>query len=192
MSAADREKWNSRYADADFAPSEPSAVLVGLADWLPTTGRALDVAGGAGRNAIWLARRGLEVMVADISSVGLAVARHRAAAAGVRIETREVDLEQRPLQMGQFDFILSHCYLCRELFVRLADWLAEDGVLVVIQPTKKNLERHAKPPEAFLFEEGELRELAAGLQIVHYEEGWSADDRHDAVLVAKKRPASVV
>jgi hypothetical protein len=70
--------------------------------------------------------------------------------------------------------------------------LTDDGRLVVVQPTKKNLERYSKPPLAFLLEEGELRTLASGMEIVHYEEGWSADDRHDAVLVAKKRAASVV
>jgi hypothetical protein len=48
MSKADREKWDAKYAGGDAAPSEPSEVLVGLAEHLPKKGRALDVAGGVG------------------------------------------------------------------------------------------------------------------------------------------------
>jgi protein-L-isoaspartate O-methyltransferase len=192
MSVTDREKWNSKYSGAETAPSKPSAVLVALSPYLPTRGHALDIAGGAGRNAIWLARRGLDVTIADISSVGLALARERAAAANVKIQTTELDLEQQPLPPGPYDLVLSNCYLCRHLFPHFSNDLTDDGRLVVIQPTKRNLEKNEKPPFDYLLEEGELRKLAAGLEIVHYEEGWSADDRHDAVLVAKKRAASVV
>jgi SAM-dependent methyltransferase len=159
---------------------------------LPAGGRALDIAGGAGRNAIWLARQGFDVTIADVSSVGLALARERAAAANVKIQTLEIDVEQQPLPAGPFDLVLSHCYLCRHLFPQFPRLLSDDGRLVVIQPTQRNLERNEKPPAAFLFEEGELQKLAAGVEIVQYEEGWSADDRYDAVLVAKKRAASVV
>jgi tellurite methyltransferase len=192
MSVADREKWDAKYAGPELAPAKPSVVLVQLAKFLPARGRALDIAGGAGRNAIWLAARGLDVKLADISSVGLALARERAAAAGVQIETVEMDLEKQSPPAGPFDVVLSNCYLCRDLFPSFPKLLTDDGRLIVIQPTKRNLERHEKPPAAFLFEEGELRSLAAGLEILHYEEDWSADDRHDAVLVAKKRAASVV
>jgi len=192
MSAADREKWNAKYAGPEAAPAKPSAVLMQLAEYLPISGRALDIAGGAGRNAIWLARRGLKVTLADISSVGLALARARAVAAHVEIETVELDLERQSLPTGPFELVLTNCYLCRHLFPSFPTLLADDGRLVVVQPTKKNLERHEKPPADYLFEEGELRKLAAGLEIVHYVERWSADERHDAVLVAKKRATSVV
>jgi len=192
MSAADRQKWDTKYAGPEAAPAKPSAVLIQLDEYVPSSGRALDIAGGAGRNAIWLAGRGLDVTLADISSVGLALAQVRAAAANVEIETVELDMEQQPLPEGPFALVLSNCYLCRHLFPSFPQLLAEEGRLIVIQPTKKNLERNEKPPADYLFEEGEMRKLAEGLEILHYEEGWSADDRHDAVLVAKKRAASVV
>jgi tellurite methyltransferase len=190
MSAADRQKWNAKYADGHFAPQQPSAVLVGLGHLLPPSGSALDVAGGGGRHAIWLAQRGFDVTLADISSAGLATARQRAAAAGVSINTVEVDLEQKTLPAGPFDLIASVCYLCRSLFPQLKQSLAAGGTLIVIQPTTKNLERNDKPPAPYLFGEGELRTLASGLDIVHYAENWSADNRHDAVLVARKQVSS--
>jgi len=187
MPAADRQKWNAKYAAADSAPREPSAVLLSLDAYLPTHGRALDIAGGAGRNAIWLAKRGLDVTIADVSPVGLALARQRAAAEQVSIETIETDLEHSPLPRGPFELILSICYLWRPLFAQFPASLAPGRILAVIQPTIKNLERNEKPPAAFLLQAGELRTLADGLQIIHYSEDWSADGRHDAVLVAQKR-----
>ena len=192
MSDFDRDKWNAKYSDMSFAPTEPSTVLTGLVEYLPSRGRALDIAGGAGRNAIWLAQRGLNTTLADISVVGLKLARERAAATGVKIETLEIDLEQQPLPEGPFDLITSVCYLGRGLFPQFPRLLVEQGILIAIQPTRKNLERHEKPPFDFLYEEGELRSLVTGLEILHYGESWSADDRHDAVLVARKPALPVV
>jgi len=186
MPEYDRDKWNAKYADADFAPREPSAVLVGLDRLLPRRGRALDVAGGGGRHGIWLARRGLDVTVADISAIGLAQVRERAAAAGVTVDTLETDLQDAPFPPGPWDLIVSVCYLWRPIFAAYPAALAPSGVLVVIQPTKKNLERHDKPPFDFLLDEGELPRLVPGLEVLHYEEGWLTDDQHDAVLVARR------
>ena len=185
MSDFDRQKWNAKYADASFAPREPSAGLVALDRFLPRRGRALEVAGGAGRHSIWLARRGLDVTIADISTVGLAQARQRAAEAGVTLRTLETDLQESPFPPSPWDLIVSVCFLWRPIYAAYPAALAPGGVLVVIQPTKKNLERHDKPPADFLLEEGELPRLVQGLEIVHYEEGWLADERHDAVLVAR-------
>ena len=186
MPTADREKWDAKYGAAEPASYKPSAVLVGLSSYLPAHGRALDVAGGAGRNAIWLAQCGLAVTIADVSPVGLALARQRATDLGVAVETLNIDLEQDRLEGGSFKLIVSVCYLWRPLFAEYPRLLNAGGTLVVVQPTLKNLERNDKPPAAYLLNEGELPRLVSGLEIVHYEEGWLADGRHDAVFVARK------
>jgi SAM-dependent methyltransferase len=190
MSDFDRQKWNAKYTAGLAAEREPAKVLVGLEPYLPRQGRALEIAGGAARNGIWLARRGLNVTVADISAVGLAVARERAAEAGVTLATLETDLQDEPLPAGPWDLILSVCYLWRSLFAQYPSALAPGGLLVVIQPTKRNLQRHDKPPAEFLLDDGELPRLVSGLEIVHYEEGWLADGRHDAVIVAGRNVAT--
>lgn len=190
MSDQDRKKWNERYADADRAASEPSALLTALAELLPTSGRALDIAGGAGRHAIWLARRGLDVTLVDISREGLALAEQRSRQAGVSVETRCLDLEEEPLPEGPWDLIISFHFLLRPLFAQLPERLAPGGLLVVVQPTKRNLERHDRPPARFLLEEGELRQLAGPLEIVRCAEGWLAEGRHDALLVARRPPGA--
>lgn len=185
MSDFDREKWNAKY-QAEEAPREPSHGLVALDRYLPRTGKALDIACGAARHGIWLAQRGLDVTVADISAVALQLAQQRAAERGVTITPLEIDLEQEPFPAGPWDLIVSVCYLQRSIHALYPAALAPGGTLVVIQPTKRNLERHAKPPADFLLDEGELRRLVGGLEVVHFQEGWSADDRHDAVIVARR------
>src|SRR3954471_13581901 len=116
MAEADRARWDARYRGRDDRGSSPHPFIVGLDALIPRRGRALDIAGGAGRNALWLARRGLDVTIADISPVGLALARLRAAEQSLNLHVLEIDLEQQPLEAEQFDLILSVCYLWRPLF----------------------------------------------------------------------------
>ncbi len=186
MPLFDQQKWDAKYAVAAEAPREPSAVLRSLEELLPRSGRAIDVAGGAGRNAIWLAQRGLDVTIADVSPQGLALAHKRALEVVASVSPLCTDLEDAPFPAGPWDLILCVCYLWRPLFSAYPRVLSPGGLLVVIQPTTKNLERHPKPPAGFLLCDGELPGLVSGLEIVHYQEGWQADGRHDAVVVARK------
>jgi SAM-dependent methyltransferase len=80
----DAEAWDARYAAADLVWSaEPNRfVATELADLPP--GRALDLAAGEGRNAIWLARRGWTVTAADFSQVALDKGRRLAGDTEVR------------------------------------------------------------------------------------------------------------
>jgi SAM-dependent methyltransferase len=77
----DAAAWDERYAGADLVWSaEPNAVVAEVAGGLPP-GRALDVAAGEGRNAIWLARRGWRVLATDFSPVAVRRMRELARAA---------------------------------------------------------------------------------------------------------------
>ena len=156
-----------------------------LAAWLPPRGRALDLAGGAGRHAIWLAQHGLDVTLADVSSVAIELAHERAAHAGVSLSSVVVDLETEPFPAGPWDVILSFHFLWRPLCAEFPRVLAPGGVLILVQPTHSNLLRHAKPPAAFLLADGELPGLVQDLKVERYEEGWLAEGRHEAVLVAR-------
>ena len=185
MSAEDRQRWDDRYQHTEDAPTEPSLLLTQLDDMLPRQGTALDLAGGAGRHAIWLAQRGLDVTLADISPVGLDLARRRGKEAGVEVKTECIDFEHEPIPRGPWDLIVSFFFLQRSLFTEFSQALRPGGLLVFVQPTRSNLERHSRPPERFLLDDGELPRLLDGLEVIHYEEGWLAEERHDAFLVAR-------
>ena len=184
MADGDRERWDARWRAAT-GRAEPSPFLVALDAMLPRAGAALDVAGGAGRNGVWLARRGLDVVCADVSPVGLVVARERAAAAGVALRTMAVDLETEPLPPGPFELIVVIDFLHRPLLTAVPDALAAGGLFVMAQPTRTNLTRNAHPSARFLLDDGELPRLVVGLEVVRYDEGWFGD-RHEARLVARK------
>lgn len=186
MSDDDRTKWNARYRASAAAPTAPAGLLISVAELLPTRGRALDVAGGSGRNSLWLAARGLDVTLLDISAVALEQARERATAAGLRLNAIEVDLDQAPLPDGPWDTIVCFHFLWRPLFSQAPAVLAPGGWLIVAHPTRRNLERNASPSAQWLLEEGELVTLASDLEVVRYDEDWQPSGRHEARLVARR------
>jgi SAM-dependent methyltransferase len=158
---------------------------VASAELLPDAGRALDVAGGTGRNAIWLAQRGWDVTIADISDVALAFAVERAESQDVLVGTSLTDLGTDPLPEGPWDLVLLFHYLDRDLLTCVTEALRPGGVLIGALATVTNLERNDRPPLPYLLEDGELPGLMGDLDLVRYEEGWQ-DDRHDARFVARK------
>ena len=190
MSAEDRLKWDSKHTARGFFPPLPSKLLTAHQAFLPQSpagGKALDVAGGSGRHALWLAERGFAATLVDVSEAGLQIARDEAAARRLDVTTLCADLETDPFPPGPWQVILCFHYLHRPLFAEFAAQLAADGVIMIVQPTIRNLERHSRPSRSFLLEEGELPQLAAknGLHPVVHEEGWSSEGRHEALLIAR-------
>lgn len=195
MADEDRERWDRKYRQPGAAKTEPSAALVELSRWMPEGGRALDVAGGTGGNAVWLARRGLEVTIVDASPVGLGLAEEHARRSGVAVAIVRADLEVDPLPPGPWALVLCCFYLQRELVPRMAEGLEPGGRLVWIHPTVTNLERHASPGPRFLLEPGEAVALteAAGLRVCWAEEAWVGTGeraRFLARVVAVREPAA--
>ena len=181
-----QERWNERYRTQGPNAREPSAFLTSLEERLPTPGRALDVAGGSGRHALWLAARGWDVTLVDLAEEGLALAAAAAEEAGLPLRILQRDVEKDGLPAGRFDLIVCTHYLHRPLFAAWADSLVPGGLLIFEQPTRTNLERHARPSARFCLEDGELPGLLHGLNVLAYEEGWTEAGRHEARLLAQR------
>ena len=173
-----RSHWDQRHRDAEnMAPS--TFVTVELAPLLPEPGRAIDVAGGRGRHAVWLADRGWDSTLVDFSPVALEQVPDG-------IATVRADLETDLFPEGPWDLILVVHYLHRELFPSMIAQLNPGGLLALAIATERNLERHDRPPLPYLLAEGEAPSLVPGLQISHYAEGWSVEERHEARLIAQR------
>lgn len=179
-----RRRWNDRYEGQEVG--NPSSFLTGLDDFLPRRGRALDVAGGSGRHALWLATRGLEVTIVDVSDTGLALAREEAERRELSIITDLRDLEWDDLPAGPWDLIVCFHYLHRPLFPKMIAGLSPGGQLVCEIASVRNLEKHDRPPREYLLEEGELGRLTDPLATIVYTEGWVDDDRHCARFVGRR------
>lgn len=184
VESTERERWNERYTEAGWA-EDPSPWLIANADLLPPPGRALDVAGGTGRNAIWLASRGWDVTVADVSDVALTLATERAATLDVALHTQRTDLGADPLPDGPWDVLLLFHFLERALFPRIASVLRPGGLLIGSLATVTNLERHKRPPRPYILDDSELPSLIHDLDTLRYEEDWR-DDHHEARFVARR------
>jgi SAM-dependent methyltransferase len=149
----DRADWDRRYAGRELLwTGEPNRFLVAETAELPP-GRALDLACGEGRNAVWLAEQGWRVTGVDFSRVALDKAHGLAAARGVTVEWvgRDV-LEYEPEELA-FDLVLLF-YLqlptvSRRAAVRAAARaVAPGGTLLVVAHDRANLEQgHGGPQD---------------------------------------------
>lgn len=183
MTRDDRAHWNQRFGDQPW-PTEPSPWLTSNLDLLPEPAVALDIAGGTGRNALWVAALGWDVTVVDVSDVALSFAAARATELNVPLRTELADLSTSQVPRGPWDLILLFHYLDRTLFPRIEAVLAPGGLLIGSLATVANLERHQRPPLPYLLNEGELPSLLGNLETVAYEEGWQ-DGRCDARFIAR-------
>jgi SAM-dependent methyltransferase len=144
----DSAEWDARYAATDLVwTATPNRwVEAELADLPP--GRALDLASGEGRNALWLAGRGWQVTAVDFSGVALAKGRQAAQAAddgrADRIDWVEADLLAYRPAPGSYDVVvIAYLQLAaderRVVVSRAAAALAEDGLLLVVAHDAANL-----------------------------------------------------
>jgi SAM-dependent methyltransferase len=185
----DREHWDRVFREGGHGDPAPPAWLAELDAELPRSGRALDVAAGAGRLALFWAARGLDALAVDISVEGLRAAKDAASRAGLPLATRTLDLDWQALPDGPYAAISCFHFLQRDLFPRFAALLAPGGVLACEIATVRNLERNAKPSRRYLLEPNELLRLCAPLEIVSYREGWHGDRCDARVLARKPSPA---
>lgn len=133
----DREEWNERYGTDELVwRAEPNRFLVEEVERL-TPGRALDLACGEGRNAVWLASQGWRVVGMDFSSAGLAKGRRMADERGVEVTWVEADAVSWIPPRSGFDLVvLMYLQLPydqrRAALGHAAAALAPRGVLLVV------------------------------------------------------------
>jgi SAM-dependent methyltransferase len=178
VSEAERAKWNERYRAGSYEGRDhPTALLAQWAPRLPA-GRALDVACGAGRNALFLAAAAHEVDAVDISSIGLQRGRATAIARQLNVRWLEADLETaagRALLHERYDLIVWVRYINPDLLPYLLTRLSERGHLLCEQHLVTNEDVVGPRAPAFRVQAGELLRAAAGLQLLHYSEGLVTD-----------------
>ncbi|WP_375257248.1 SAM-dependent methyltransferase [Citreimonas sp.] len=103
---SDLERWETRFGREDYHfGTEPNAFLADQADRLPASGRALAIADGEGRNGVWLAGQGLEVLSQDFSPAAQAKARRLAEARGVALRFERSDLRARDWEDAEYDVV---------------------------------------------------------------------------------------
>lgn len=184
----DRSRWDQLFSTQDYVfGKNPAAFLQQKIGEIPA-GRALDIAMGEGRNAVFLAKKGFIVEGIDISEVATHKARLLARENGVEIQTRITDLQRYAIPPGQYHLIVNIQYLQRSLIPGIQAGLRKGGYVVFENPTTDELKRLPKQGlrRDYLLEPGELRRLFSDLEIVHYSEGPGENGQIVARLLARK------
>lgn len=188
MSDEDRQRWNARYQDGAYETIiHPSVFLESHAHLLPK-GRTLDLACGAGRNALFLAGLGHDVDAVDISSVALTRGKQRAEAEGLAINWIEADLESGFEAAERYDLIVNIRYVYLDLLRSLIPTLNTGGVLLVEQHLawpQDNVELIGPKNAAFRVQPGALEQITQGMEVLHAEEGLFKDPSGETAALAR-------
>lgn len=166
--------WDDRYSAPTYAyGTEPNDFLTSVAGRIPP-GPVLCIAEGQGRNAVYLASLGHDVLAVDQSPVGLARARELAASRGVKIATEVADLSHfiiEPERWSGIVAIFAHLppALRARVFAAAVGGLAPGGAFVLEAYSPKQLEYGTGGPKevSLLMSLDALRTELAGLRIEH-------------------------
>jgi tellurite methyltransferase len=186
-----QKKWNAIYSRSDVRAPAPSRVLLENTHLLPCSGMALDLACGFGGNALLLAGNGLDTHAWDISDVVLHALETQAHERGLRVQTRQSDVESGGLPPDSFDVIVVSRFLCRASIPRIISALKAEGLLFYQTFTTEKLTEEGPRNPDYLLKPGELISLFSELRPLYYREDGRVGDlsrgwRNEAALVALK------
>jgi 2-polyprenyl-3-methyl-5-hydroxy-6-metoxy-1,4-benzoquinol methylase len=171
--------WDERYSSDDYHfGTEPNAFLASQRQYLKPGMKCLAVADGEGRNGVWLAQQGLEVVSIDSSAVALAKAKQLAKQRGAQVKFEQVDLLQCQWPVAEYDVVVGifiqfvPASQCAAMFDKIKRALKPGGLLLIHGYTPRQLEYKTGGPSLVdnLYTEPMLRELLADVQIVHLAE----------------------
>lgn len=188
--------WDDRFANGEYprAP-EPSPILRRYLPEIPD-GRALDVAAGSGRNAVFLADAGYEVDAVDGSTEGLRIARERAAERGAdaRLRTEQADLTEYEFPTASYDLITVSFYRVVDRLPDVVEALVDGGFLFVEHHLRTTDDVSGPSTDRYRYGANELLRAGLGLTVIHYDEGREAaagdedgtEDRATVRLLARR------
>jgi SAM-dependent methyltransferase len=184
----DRTRWNRKYTNPEAAWSDYAiAEIVKKQAVMAPPGRALDIASGAGHNALYLAEMGYIVHALDISDAAL----RQVARRHPQIHAACVDLDHFDLPDERYELVINIRYLNRRLFPRIHNALVPGGILIFetfIDPPPHRPAATYNPD--YLLQANELKDAFSHMEIVSYTEDWqqcTGGPGRVASLVARRR-----
>ena len=187
----DIKGWKDRYLsereEAQTGITSPTPLLATTARLL-RPGKALDLACGTGRNALWLAVNGWHVTAVDGAPTAIEILCKEAAARALPIDARVADLQAGEYQIAEaaWDFIAICYYLQRDLIERAKRAVVPGGTLLIIV----HISEPGEEPKHTRLERGQLAAYFQDWDILHYFEGQPNDPSHrrSAAEIVARRP----
>ncbi len=171
--------WNERYSGAEYHfGTEPCGFLVSQCNLFKPGMTCLAVADGEGRNGVWLAEHGLQVLSVDSSSVAIEKARVLAAKRGVAIYLELADLAHWDFGVDKYDVVVGIFIqfappaLREQIFNQIKQSLKPGGMLLLHGYTPRQLEYRTGGPSQIenLYTEAMLRKAFADMEILSLRE----------------------
>jgi tellurite methyltransferase len=172
--------WEQRYRAQETTEARPHSLVAETASSL-SPGRALDLACGTGRNALWLAEHGWDVTAVDGSPTAIELLRQRAGNLPIATQVADLEASNFTIEPAHYNLIAICYYLERKLFEPAKRGLIPGGILIAItllaEPGKDN---------SFRVQPGELPRYFSDCEILHYLEGRDQWEHNVAEIVARK------
>jgi cyclopropane fatty-acyl-phospholipid synthase-like methyltransferase len=201
--ATELNRWNTRFSTEDYVfGREPNAFLASQRERFKPGQKALAIADGEGRNGVWLASLGLDVVSVDFSPIASAKARKLAQEAGVDLEIICADLDEWDWGPQRFDAVVGIFFqfasppMRTRIFRRMQEVLKPGGLVLIEGYRTEQLAYKTGGPSAAenLYTSALLREAFADLKILHlaeYDAEVAEGSRHQGMsalidLVAQK------
>jgi len=177
MSLSEYERWEGRFAAADYVFGKaPNYFLASCKPLLPRSGKALSVADGEGRNGVWLAEQGLDVLSIDFSPSAQRKALMLARERGVTIAVERADVHAWVYPNAAYDVVVEIFTQFSTPEERARKWagmratLKPGGLLIVQGYTPKQLDYGTGGPKERdqLYTRPMLEEAFAGLRDMRF------------------------
>ena len=169
----DQKRWDERFKEEGFALGKKANPFLKKHIALLPKGKALDIATGEGRNAVFLAQNGFNVDAVDISKVGLKKSKELAKEMGVKIHTFYSDLNTYQIKPEQYDLIINFYFLKRSLIPKIKKGLKKGGKVIfetyILE--HRNLATRGPKQAKYFLKPNELLSLFNGFRILRYREG---------------------
>ena len=130
-----RALWNHKYEEGLPSLTNPDPYFISAYERMvnesfPNAGRALDLAAGLGRHALWLAERAWQVSAVDVSEVALGKFGQAAGQLNVNIKLLAIDAAEYAFEPAEFDLIVQFYYPDRTLFPKIVSALNPGRIFI--------------------------------------------------------------
>jgi SAM-dependent methyltransferase len=170
-----RARWDIKYEQGLPSLTEPDPFFISAYERFvnpsgPKPSVALDLAGGLGRHALWLASRSWQVSVVDVSDVAIGKLSQAALELNVKLELLAGDAAQFRFEPAHFDLIVLFYHLDRSLFPRIVSALKPGGLLICKMSLRWDSGKSSKKANTNPLRRNELPSLVPELDVLHHQE----------------------
>ncbi len=168
-----KERWNQKYNREMYVYGKEPVAFLKQKIGVLKKGKALVLAMGEGRNAVYLAQNGFDVTGVDISDVAIEKCKKLAAERGTTVNAVVSDLTSYDMGKAQYDLITNFYYYDKSLFPKVIDALKPGGMFIFEQFSidhPKHGARFGPRNPDYLVKPDELLELFKSFRILYYED----------------------